>query len=98
MFERRGRRLACVLVAFALSPWVSAAADPPTPAQSNENTKRATTKAEDAEVEADDELLEFLGSVDSEDGELIDYYSKADGAKAPPAAKRVPDQTTTKHE
>ena len=110
MFDRRGR-LVCLLVTFALSPWISAAADP-LPAQKNENS---ATQTDNSDLEADDELLEFLGSVDSEDGELMDYYSKTDGSrvtgatpgkstsapagtKAKPSANGVSQTTTRNHE
>ena len=90
MFDRRGR-LVCLLVAFALSPWVTATADP-SPAQKNE---KSSSKADNSDLEADDELLEFLGSVDSEDGELMDYYSKTDGSRA---TNEVSQTTTRNHE
>jgi hypothetical protein len=99
MLDRFRRRLACLLVAFALSPWlIAAAADPPA-AQKDDKGAKSASKADDAELQVDDELLEFLGSVDSEDGELIDYYARTDkatpdetssapaGSKAKPAAK-----------
>jgi hypothetical protein len=66
-----------MLVAFALSPWGSDAADLPPATQSKESAQRAS-KVEEAEPDVDVALLEFLGSVDSEDGELIDYYARGD--------------------
>lgn len=95
MLDRFRRRLAGLLVAVALSPWLIAAANPPA-AQKDDKTEKSASKADDAELQADDELLEFLGSVDSEDGELMDYYARTDKAKpdktssAPAASKAKP--------
>jgi len=114
MLDRFRRRLAGLLVAVALSPWLIAAANPPA-AQKDDKTEKSASKADDAELQADDELLEFLGSVDSEDGELMDYYSKTDGSrvtgatpgkstsapagtKAKPSANGVSQTTTRNHE
>jgi hypothetical protein len=54
------------------------------PAANTAKKPAATTPAKPAAPEADDELLEFLGSVDSETGDQdwIDYLSQTDIAKA----------------
>jgi hypothetical protein len=55
----------------------------------------ATTKAtKPSAPSADEELLEFLGSVDEEsDAEWIDYLSKADISKAAKAQNKAPAAT-----
>jgi len=108
MFNRRGR-LACLLAAFALSPWLSAAAPPP----AEQATHKAASPVDEPELQVDEELLEFLGTIDSEDGELIDYYAKTDsarrrtapasssvpaGSKVAPSEDGVTPQTTRNHE
>jgi len=79
MFDRRmWRSLVGLIVVFALGPRLSSAADPPPRTSEDENTSR-TSHTDPADVEADDELLEFLGSVDAEeDAELVDYLVKTD--------------------
>ena len=88
MFDRRmWRSLVGLIVVFALGPRLSSAADPPPRTSEDENTSR-TSHTDPADVEADDELLEFLGSVDAEeDAELVDYLVKTDaGAPSKPAS------------
>ena len=60
-----------------------AAKSPPT-AASAVKKPAATPPAKPATPEADDELLEFLGSVDSETGDQdwLDYLSRTDVGKA----------------
>ncbi len=60
----------------------------------------ASTAVRGAEADrhhaADDELLEFLGSVGEEsDGEWIDYLSKTDIPKAAKATSKAPAATET---
>jgi hypothetical protein len=93
MFDRQGR-LAWLLFAFALSPLMSAAGDPPAGAHTDQKAQKdqnaSAAKAADAPSdEADDELLEFLGSVDADDRELIDYAARTK-APAPDKAKSTP--------
>jgi hypothetical protein len=75
------------------------AADPQPPAKAESGTtpaKAAATKPADAAktappvTEADEELLEFLGSVDadSEDEEWLDYLAQTDIAKVAKDKKR----------
>jgi hypothetical protein len=63
-------------------PAKAPAAKGPPPAAANKPA--ATPPAKPAAPEADDELLEFLGSVDSETGDedWLDYLSRTDIAKA----------------
>jgi hypothetical protein len=114
MFERQGR-LAWLLLAFALSPWTSEAADPPAPAQQgpaqkdqvqkgatqkqqNDQSTSASKATDAADQEADDELLEFLGSVDdADDRELIDYLARTKAA-APNKAKSASAASNDGHE
>ena len=69
-----------LLVAFVPHAWAddtSAAAKKPASSTTSAASKPAATPS------ADDELLEFLGSVGEEsDGEWIDYLSKTDLSKA----------------
>jgi hypothetical protein len=52
--------------------------------------------AKPAVTAADDDLLEFLGSVGEEsDGEWIDYLSKTDIAKAAKAKTKAPAETNS---
>ena len=82
------RRLSALWLLLAFAPFVQA--DEPTnspvkkPATTPAASKpAAATPAKPAVHEADDELLEFLGSVDEEsDREWIDYLSKTDLSKA----------------
>jgi hypothetical protein len=55
-----------------------------------------TAASKPTATSADDELLEFLGSVGEEsDGEWIDYLSKADIPKAAKATRKTPAATET---
>jgi hypothetical protein len=68
----------------------SAAAKKPAPSAASTAAKPAATTS------ADDELLEFLGSVGEEaDGEWIDYLSKTDISKAAKAKNKAPATTDT---
>jgi hypothetical protein len=54
----------------------------------------SATAAKPAAPSADEELLEFLGSVDEEsDGDWIDYLSKTDISKAAKAKSKAPAVT-----
>lgn len=60
------------------------------------STTSAPAKPAATTTAADDELLEFLGSVGEEsDGEWIDYLSKTDIAKAAKAKNKAPAATDT---
>jgi hypothetical protein len=84
------RRLSALWLLLASAPLVHAddtsspAKKPAAAAASTAAAKpAATSPAKPAVHEADDELLEFLGSVDEEsDREWIDYLSKTDISKA----------------
>jgi hypothetical protein len=90
MFNRQGR-LAWLLYAFALSPLMGMAGDPPAGAHKDQSAAKPANASDD---EADDELLEFLGSVDADDRELIDYAARTkppapDKAKSPSTASNA---------
>jgi hypothetical protein len=75
----------------AASPAASAAVTPP--------SKPASASTAKPVAPADEDLLEFLGSVDEEaDGEWIDYLSKTDISKVGRAKQKTPAATevTTK--
>jgi hypothetical protein len=83
------RRLSVLWLLVAFTPLARAddtisPAKKPAATATSTAAKPATEKpAKPAVHEADDELLEFLGSVGEEsDGEWIDYLSKADLSKA----------------
>jgi len=80
----RGALVACVLAAAVPTAQADevkkpAAAPPPKSAPATQPPLKAARAAE-----PDDELLEFLGSVDSEEGDeaWLDYLSQADIVKA----------------
>jgi hypothetical protein len=84
-----GRRLWPVWLLVAVAPLIraddtSSPAKKPPASATSAAPKPATAKpAKPAVHEADDELLEFLGSVGEEsDGEWIDYLSRTDISKA----------------
>jgi hypothetical protein len=83
-------RLAWLIAALALSPLsvVAQDAEKPKPSESAPD--------KDADVEVDDELLEFLGSVGSEDEEMIDYLSKSDELPAEKPTEQFARPTTTR--
>jgi hypothetical protein len=92
---RRLSPLWLLLVAF--SPFVRAddtnspAKKPAAAASSAASKPAAATPSKPVAHEADDEFLEFLGSVGEEsDGEWIDYLSKTDIAKAAKAKNKTP--------
>jgi hypothetical protein len=59
--------------------------------------KKPAASATPAAPPADDELLEFLGSVGEEaDGEWIDYLSKTDISKISRAKEKTPAATEVK--
>lgn len=81
------RRLTALWLLMACAPFVRAddtSSPVKKPATTAPTSKPvAATPAKPAVHEADDELLEFLGSVGEEsDGEWIDYLSKTDISKA----------------
>ena len=85
----RTRRLSPVWLLVALAPLVRAddttspVKKPAASATSPASKPAAAPTAKPAAPSADDELLEFLGSVDEEtDREWIDYLSKTDISKA----------------
>jgi cell division septation protein DedD len=85
----RTRRLSPVWLLVALAPLVRAddttspVKKPAASATSPASKPAAAPVAKPAAPSADDEFLEFLGSVDEEtDGEWIDYLSKTDISKA----------------
>lgn len=88
----------CLLMAFV--PHVQADDTPPAakkPAASTTPASATSAAAKPvATAGADDELLEFLGSVGEEaDGEWIDYLAKTDIAKAAKAKNKAPAATDT---
>ena len=95
MFARQGR-LAWLLFAFTLSPLMGMAGDPPAGAHKEQS---AAKPPDAANAEADDALLEFLGSVDADDRELFDYAARTkapapDKAKSAPAASNAEDSAS----
>ena len=81
-----------LLVAFA--PLVRA--DDTNTAAKKPAANAAPAKPAVTTTTADDELLEFLGSVGEEsDGEWIDYLSKTDISKAAKAKTKAPAATDT---
>jgi hypothetical protein len=87
MFARRARGGACVLAALALMPAAGTADD-----------ASSTKVAESApESSADTDLLEYLGSVDAEGQDWMDYLARTDiaqvvKAKKAPATTEVDDK------
>lgn len=83
-------RLLWTIAALTLLPFAAQAAEPPA---------KATAKPE-AEEPIDEDLLEFLGTIDSEDedGDWIDYLTQTDIEKvaARKRAKPAPDATEVK--
>ena len=76
------------------SPAKKAAASPAPSAAATPSVKPANASSAKPVAPADDELLEFLGSVDEEaDGEWIDYLSKTDIAKVGRAKQKAPAAT-----
>ena len=82
MFDRRATCIAWVLGVLALMPARASADD----ADTSKVAKRAP------EPPADAELLEYLGSVDAEGQEWMDYLARTDIAQVV-KAKKSPDTT-----
>jgi hypothetical protein len=81
-----------LLVAFA--PFVQA--DETSSAAKKPAASAPSAASKPTATSADDELLEFLGSVDEEsDGEWIDYLSKTEIPKAAKAKGKTPAATET---
>jgi hypothetical protein len=76
-------RRACVLALVVGLVPAAQAADPPAKAEAKKPAHTETAKPAAPAPEVDDELLEFLGSVDadSEDEDWLDYLSQTDIAK-----------------
>ncbi|MEJ0036389.1 MAG: hypothetical protein WDO68_09920 [Gammaproteobacteria bacterium] len=96
------RRLWPLWLLVALTPVVHAddtnspAKKPAASATSTASKPAPASTAKPVAPGADDELLEFLGSVDAEsDGELIDYLSKADSSKVAKAKNKTPATEVT---
>lgn len=75
--------------------WLLVACAPLVQAEEPNDTAKkpasSATASRPAAPSADEELLEFLGSVDEEaDGEWIDYLSKTDISKAAKAKSKAP--------
>lgn len=87
-------RCACLLTAFVGLVPMTQAADPK-PATSK---PPATKPAEPTTPAADDEFLEFLGSVDAEgaDEDWLDYLSRTDIEKVAKAPKKSPETEAKK--
>lgn len=96
----RSQRLSPLWLLVALMP-IAHADDPTGPAKkpaasvtSAAPKPAPASTAKPAAPGADDELLEFLGSVGEEnDGEWIDYLSKTDISKAARAKNKAPAAT-----
>jgi len=90
------RRLSPLWLLLAFSPFVCAddtnsPAKKPAAAASAASKPAAATPSKPVAHEADDEFLEFLGSVGEEsDGEWIDYLSKTDLSKTAKAKNKTP--------
>jgi hypothetical protein len=80
MFDRRATCIAWVLGVTALTPGGASADDA-------DSSKMAKS---DPEAPADAELLEYLGSVDAEGQEWMDYLSRTDITQVV-KAKKSPD-------
>ena len=80
MFDRRALCIAWALAASALMPAVAPADDA--------NAAKVAKRAPDPPADAD--LLEYLGSVDSEEQDWIDYLAHTDIAQVV-KAKKSPD-------
>jgi hypothetical protein len=85
MFERRATCIAWVLAVLALMP-AGASAD------ASDTTTKVAKRA--PEPPADAELLEYLGSVDAEGQEWMDYLARTDIARVV-KAKKSPDAAET---
>jgi hypothetical protein len=85
MFDRPALCIALALAAFALLP-TAALADDANSAAAAKVAKRAPDPPADAD------LLEYLGSVDSEEQGWIDYLARTDIAQVV-KAKKSPDTT-----
>jgi hypothetical protein len=88
--------LASVVPAAQADEAKAPAAAAPAPKKATPSEKAAPTQVTRQVAAPDDELLEFLGSVDSEEGDeaWLDYLSQADIAKAarkPKAAATDPE-------
>ena len=98
----RTRRLSPVWLLVALAPLVRAddttspVKKPAASATSPASKPAAAPVAKPAAPSADDEFLEFLGSVgDDADGEWMDYLSKTEIPKAAKAKPKTPAAETT---
>lgn len=69
MLDRR-TRLAAWIAVFALMSGLAGTVWP--------QERASETRSSSSESEVDDELLEFLGSIDSEDDGLMEYLSRTD--------------------
>jgi hypothetical protein len=94
------RRLSLLWLLMALAPLARAddttspVKKPAPSATSTASKPAAASTAKPAAPGADDELLEFLGSVGEEsDGEWIDYLSKTDLSRAAKAKNKAPAAT-----
>lgn len=87
-------RLSSGLLLMAFAPLVQAGDARPAGQKPAASATAAASKP--APTPADDELLEFLGSVDEEsDGEWIDYLLKTDIPKTAQAKGKAPAATDT---
>jgi hypothetical protein len=88
------RRLWSLWLLVAFAPFVRA--DETSTAAKKPAASPSSAPAKPAVTAADDDLLEFLGSVGEEsDGEWIDYLSKTDISKAAKAKNKAPAADTT---
>lgn len=88
------RRLGPLWLVVAFAPLVQA--DDTSSAANKPAASAPSAASKPSATSADDELLEFLGSVDEEsDGEWIDYLSKTDIPKAAKAKSKTPAATET---
>jgi hypothetical protein len=85
MLDRPALCLAWALAAFALMPAAALADD-----ANNASAAKVAKRAPDPPADAD--LLEYLGSVDSEEQGWIDYLARTDIAQVV-KAKKSPDTT-----
>lgn len=89
------RRLWSLWLLVACAPFARAD-DTSTPAAKKPAASATSAPAKPAVTAADDDLLEFLGSVGEEsDGEWIDYLSKTDISKAAKAKNKTPAAAET---
>jgi len=103
--ERRCERLNTVrasvlwaIAALGLMPVTGQAAEPVKAAPAAKPASTAPAKAADDEAALDEDLLEFLGTVDSEDEDWIDYLTQTDIEKVATTRrpKAAPDATEVK--